>query len=345
MVSTLDGQIHESKDGGKSWVLLASLDRPQLVLDQLAFDVQNSDIIYASGHRHKEPGGFFKSTDSGKTWREIRQLSNESIHAQAQSKKNPNMLVVGTFTGVFASFDRGETWKKIIKETIPAVNSLAIDPRDTDVIYAGTLWRMYKTTNGGESWRLMKNGMIDDSDVFSIEIDERNPDHVIASACSGIYESFNGGELWKKIQGIPSQSRRTRDILQHPTRPTVYYAGTTEGFWMSEDAGATWAMTTGRDLEVNSIVVHPQKPDTVFLGTNNHGILVSVNGGKSFTPSNGNFTSRFTYFIAPDIQRPNRFYAATTNTATGGGFIFISDDSGQTWTRATGFDIIKNSPL
>ena len=345
IVSTLDGQIHKSFDGGKTWILLANLNRPQLVLDQLAFDVQDSNIIYASGHRHKDPGGFFKSTDGGKTWREIKQIANESIHAQTQSKKNPNMLVIGTVTGVLASFDRGETWKKIIKETIPAVDSLAIDPRDTDVIYAGTWWRMYKTTNGGESWRLIKNGMIDDSDVFAININERNPDHIIASACSGIYESFNGGELWKKIQGIPSQSRRTRDILQHPTKPSVYYAGTTEGFWMSEDSGATWSLTTGKDLEINSIAVHPQKPDIVYLGTNNHGILVSENGGKAFNPSNGNFTSRLTYIVTPDVERPNRFYATTHNTATGGGFIFISDDAGETWFRAKGFDVIKNSPF
>jgi photosystem II stability/assembly factor-like uncharacterized protein len=345
IVSTLDGQIHKSFDGGKNWVLLANLDRPNLVLDQLAFDVEDSSIIYASGHRHKDPGGFFKSEDGGRTWREIKQISHESIHAQAQSTQNPNMIVIGTVTGVFASFDRGETWKKIIRETIPAVDSLAIDPRDTRTIYAGTWWRMYKTTNGGESWRLVKNGMIDDSDVFAININHRNPDHIIASACSGIYESFNGGELWKKIQGIPSQARRTRDILQHPSRPGVYYAGTTEGFWMSPDAGASWSMTTGKDLEVNSIAVHPDRPERVYLGTNNHGVLVSEDGGRSFNPNNGNFTSRFAYTIVPDIERPNRLYATTQNTATGGGFMFISEDGGDSWTRARNFDVIKISPM
>ncbi|NJM54398.1 MAG: exo-alpha-sialidase, partial [Blastocatellia bacterium] len=39
--------------------------------------------------------------------------------------------------------------------------------------------------------------------------------------------------------------------------------------------------------------------------------------------------------IAADIERPNRFYATTNNTATGGGFIFISDDGGLTWSPAT----------
>ncbi|MFH4242848.1 hypothetical protein WAI99_22225, partial [Acinetobacter baumannii] len=85
------------------------------------------------------------------------------------------------------------------------------------------------TTDGGQTWRKINKGMIDDSDVFAIEIDGRNPDHIIASACSGIYESKDAGETWRKVQGIPSSSRRARDIMQHPSRPEIVFAGTTEG--------------------------------------------------------------------------------------------------------------------
>lgn len=345
VASTLDGQVHASYDAGRTWALLASLNKSQLVVDDLDFDVKDSNILYAAGHRHKDPGGFFKSVDGGRTWKESKQMSMESIHAMTQSTKNPNMIVLGAVSGVWASYDRGETFKKIIREEIPTVDSLAIDPRNPEVIYAGTWWRMYKTTDGGTSWRLIKNGMIDDSDVFAIDIDARNPDHIIASACSGIYESFNMGENWKKIQGIPSQSRRTRDILQNPGRPGTFYAATTEGFWMSSDGGSSWSITTGKDLEINSIAVHPSDPDRVFIGTNNFGIMVSNDGGRNFRSGNGNFTSRFTYTISVDVERSNRLYATTHNTATGGGFIFFSDDGGVSWNRSTNFDFIKNSPF
>ena len=59
-ISTLDGQIHTSADGGKNWRMLVNLNRPQLILDQLIVDSRDSNIIYVSGHRHKDPGGFFK---------------------------------------------------------------------------------------------------------------------------------------------------------------------------------------------------------------------------------------------------------------------------------------------
>jgi photosystem II stability/assembly factor-like uncharacterized protein len=187
--------------------------------------------------------------------------------------------------------------------------------------------------------------MIDDSDVFAVTLDPRNPEHVIASACSGIYESQNGGDKWAKIQGIPSQSRRTRDILQHPTLPGTVYAATTEGFWMTSNGGKAWALTTQRNLEINSIAVHPSEPNRVFIGTNNYGVMVSNDGGKNFVPTNTNFSSRFTYSVTPDVQQPNRLYAATHNIATGGGFLFISDDEGRSWQQARNLDVNRVTPF
>jgi photosystem II stability/assembly factor-like uncharacterized protein len=344
-VSTLDGQIHTSPDGGKTWSLLVNLNKPQLVLDQLLIDSRDSKMIYTSGHRHKEPGGFFMTKDGGATWNEAKELRKESIHSMEQSSKNPNLIFAGTTNGLWKTEDSGETWQKIESSTMPdtTIDSLAIDPRDENTIYAGTWWRAYKTTDGGKNWRLIKNGMIDDSDVFAIKIDGKNPDHIIASACSGIYESFDKGEKWAKVQGIPSQSRRTRDIEINPTDSKTVYAATTEGFWMTTGKG--WIITTQKDLEINSIAVHPDAPDRVFIGTNNYGVMVSNDGGRNFTPTNDNFTSRFTYTITADIQQPNRLYATTHNTATGGGFLFISNDGGDTWARPKNLDVIRVSPF
>ncbi len=345
-LTTMDGQIYGSYDGGANWELLANLYQPQLILDDLIVDPRDSNILFVAGHRGKLPGGFFKTTDGGKTWKESKELKNESIHAMVQASLDPDMLLVGTVTGVWISRDAGDTWSKFTSNTAPEkLDSLAIDPRDTNTIYAGTWWRAYKSTDGGNNWRLVKDGMIDDSDVFAIDINPTNPDHVIASACSGIYESFDKGEKWRKIQGIPSQSRRTRDIVQNPSRPGTVYAGTTEGFWMTSNGGKSWKLTTSRDLDINSIAVHPDEPNRVFIGTNNQGVMVSYDGGATFKESNGNFSSRFTYSLVPDVDQPNRMYAATINTAMGGGFVFISNDYGHTWNPSIrGFDSRKAVP-
>src|SRR5215216_3984791 len=333
---TLDGQIYTSADGGKRWQLLYNFGKPRLFVDNIIVDPRNPRVIYVGAHRHDVAGGFFKSTDGGLTWRENPQLKNEALHSLAQSESDPDTLIAGTFTGIFRSDDAGDTWKQLPTQSTPGllhVESLAIDPRSENTIYAGTFHLPYKSVDGGQSWRSMKEGIIDDSDIFAIDIDPRDANHIIASACSGIYESKNAGENWRKIQGIPSQSRRTRAIMQHPSVPGIVFACTTEGFWRSDKGGDpdSWMVTTSRQLEINSIAVHPSRPDMVFIGTNNYGVMVSTDGGKSFTPTNGGFSGRFANAILADRETPNRIYASTINTATGGGFLFVSNDNGESW--------------
>ena len=333
---TLDGQIYTSADAGKHWELLHNLGRPRLFVDNIIVDPRNPKVLYVGTHRHDLPGGFFKSTDGGLTWRESSQLKNESIHSLTQSESDPDTLLAGTFNTIFRSDDAGDTWKQLPTSKVTGlhhVESLAFDPRTSDTIYAGTWYLPYKSLDGGQTWKTIREGMIDDSDVFAIDIDPRDPNHVFMSACSGIYESKNGGENWRKVQGIPSQSRRTRTILQHPSVAGLILAGTTEGFWRSDKGGdpESWMVTTSRQLEINSIAVHPSRPDVIYIGTNNYGVMVSSDGAKSFTPTNGGFSGRFANAILADRETPNRIYASTINTATGGGFFFVSNDNGESW--------------
>jgi len=333
---TLDGQLYTSSDGGKNWEFLYNFNRPKLFVDHIIVDPRDSKTLYVATHRHKEAGGFFKSTDGGRRWRESPELKNEALHSLTQSDSNPDVLIAGTFNGIFRSDNSGDSWTQLPTyntQGLVHVESLAIDPRTTSIIYAGTWYLPYKTTDGGQTWKSIRNGIIDDSDIFAIDIDPRDPNHVIASACSGIYETKNGGGNWAKVQGIPSQSRRTRTILQHPSIPGMVFAGTTEGFWRSERGGHqdSWMVTTSRQLEINSIAVHPTRPETIYIGTNNYGVMVSYDGGKNFSPTNGGYSGRFANVIVSDREMPNRVYAATINTTTGGGFFFVSLDNGETW--------------
>jgi len=59
--------------------------------------------------------------------------------------------------------------------------------------------------------------------------------------------------------------------------------------------------------------------------------MISTDGGKNFVRSNGGFSGRFVNTILPDRENANRVYATTINTATGGGFFFVSSDGGASW--------------
>src|SRR5207237_9820173 len=163
---TLDGQIYTSTDGARTWRMLVNLNRAGLFVDHIIVDPRNSKVLYVATHRHKESGGFFKSTDGGLTWRDAPELRKEALHSLAQSESNPNILLAGTITGIFRSTDSGETWTPLPTGALAAaaaqqrgdqvvdVESLAIDPRNSNVIYVGPCYLCYKRTYADNTWSI-----------------------------------------------------------------------------------------------------------------------------------------------------------------------------------------------
>ena len=82
-------QIYTSADGGKNWEFLYNFNRPKLFVDHIIVDPRDSKTLYVAAHRHKEAGGFFKSTDGGRKWRESPELKNEALHSLFQSSRIP----------------------------------------------------------------------------------------------------------------------------------------------------------------------------------------------------------------------------------------------------------------
>lgn len=338
-IGTSDGQLYRSRDGGRTWSrTIPGFSRPGLVLDNLIIDPSDPQVMYLGvwSTDDRKQGGVFKSTDGGDTWFELKDLRDESVRALTIAPNDANVLVAGTLSGVFESVDAGKTWERIsplYHADILNVESVAIDPRDPSVIYAGTTHLAWKTIDGGASWTSIKQGMLDDSDVFSIAVIADQPDRIFASACSGIYKSDNAGELWSKVQGIPFSSRRTHIILPHPTKPDVVFAGTTQGLWRTMDGGKSWQLITTKTLVVNSVDIHPSDPDTVLLGTDEHGVLVSRDLGQSFVESNVGFIHRHILAVQPDVTMPNRVYSTVYHDGVAGGF-FISTDGGRSWRQS-----------
>jgi photosystem II stability/assembly factor-like uncharacterized protein len=91
--------------------------------------------------------------------------------------------------------------------------------------------------------------------------------------------------------------------------------------------------------------MHPDEPNRIFIGTNNYGVMVSNDGGRNFVPTIDTFSSRMTYSITPDVAQPDRLYAITLNTATGGGFFFTSNNRGRSWTQARNLDADRVRPF
>ncbi len=344
-LGTSDGQIFRSIDGGIVWRRIRpGVKSPGFVITVILFDKEKAGVIYAGLKplldltEEANGGGVFISEDDGQTWSMLEGMRGRSVRTIAQAAKDPSVLVVAARDGIYRTGDRGQKWERITPANDPELkgfHSVAIDPRDADVIYVGTHHLPWKTTDAGKTWKLAaskERGMIDDSDIFAIHIDDSDPDTVLMSACSGIYRSRNASETWTKIQGIPYTSRRTHVIYQHPTKPEVIFAGTTEGLWLSTDNGKpdSWRRMTSLRMVINSIAIHPNRPDRVLLGTDDNGVLISIDGGEGYDTSNAGFINRQVRAVVADKAQPGRVYAGVIFDRVNGG-LFISEDGGVTW--------------
>ncbi len=331
-LGTADGHVFQSRDGGRSWSILSRVgDRTDNVLTHILVDPRDSTRLYASAwSRNPGGGGVFRSLDAGRSWK-LAGLGGENVRALAQAPSDPDILVAGTLTGVFRSRDAGASWERISPEghqEIRNLDSAAFDPRNPEIIYIGTFHLPWKTINGGRRWFPIHEGMIDDSDVFSIVVDRTNPRRIFASACSGIYRSDDGGMRWKKVQGIPYSARRTHVIRQDPADARVVYAGTTEGLWKTTNAGGTWRRITPRHWVINALEIHPQYPNRLVMGTERLGIMVSDDAGENFRASNQGFYHRQILALALDSDSPGRVLAVLANAPEP---VLATEDGGRTW--------------
>jgi photosystem II stability/assembly factor-like uncharacterized protein len=333
-LGTMAGKLFTSSDGGAHWTRVTRLGGDDYVLDSIAVDPSDPQRIYvAAWSVNDDSGDLFRSTDGGKTWAPLAGMHGKSLHALALAASNPKEVVTVALDGVYRSLDAGDTWQQISPPhhaEIKNLQSVAIDPKDPDVIYVGTWHLPWKTADGGKTWTSIKKGVIDDSDVFSIIINPTQPQNVFVSACSGIYKSEDGAALFHKVQGMPFSARRTRALSMDPSNPSVVYAGTTEGLWKSEDAGHGFHLMSSPAVVVNSILIDPRKPSHLLLATDRGGILVSDDGGHSFTASNRGFSHRQVTAVLVDRNDSSTLYAGMLNDKEYGG-VFVSRDSGLHW--------------
>lgn len=338
-LGTADGHLFVSEDAGQHWSLRGRVTpRHDSVLQKLLVNARDeNDLIAAVWFQDvREGGGVYRSRDAGRTWTAAG-LSGEILRTVEESPSDPEIFVAGTRSGIFRSTDGAESWQRISPAGDPElrnVDSLAIDPQDPQIIYAGTYHLPWKTTDAGKSWSAVSSGMIDDSDVMSLRVDAGNPARIFASACSGIYRSENAAAQWTKLQGIPFSSRRTQAIVQDPQNPRNVYAATTEGLWLTHDGGESWARATPRDWVVNDVVLLPAKSSAtgaageILLGTEQQGILISGDGGQSFTPANQGFFHRITAGLVSDPRDANRLLAWMPDSPDA---LLESRDAGATW--------------
>ena len=320
--------VYRSADGGASWTRLGFPRHFLGTVTSLVFDAAQPGRYLAGIDANGSPfSGLWTSDDEGRTWKATPELAGAPVHAIAAWPKDPQVLAAGTAQGVWLSEDGGRKWRRISKpwlHEMRVITAVEFASNDRRTIYVGTPHLPWKTSDGGETWQSIHEGLIDDTDVFSIHVDRSRPERVLLSACSGIYHTETGGAPWTKFKGIPPTLRRTHVVQIDRAHPEVVYAGTTLGLLKSTD-GTTFKLLN--DLAILGMAFDPGNSSRFYIAAEASGLWKSVDGGKTLERVEKGFTSRR---VGQMVRAGMRLYLTTLQDGDEGG-LFASDDRGASW--------------
>ncbi len=348
--------IIKTTDGGATWALISTL-YPY----SLAIDPDNTAIVYAGG-----PGGGHKSTDGGASWSAMTTLGGLFPVWYPKLSIDPtNTATIYALTGngVAKSTDAGGTWAP--SNSTQAVRALAIDPQQTANLYAGTDNGVFKSTDAGGSWGPDTSGLAslgvgrvivdpgnsanlyaasDHGSYISSDggtswagtgasgdlvIDPSNPSTVYAVGSRGLSRSTDGGATWTPITTAPD----TYLGLLAVNSATLYLGGA-GSLSKSTDAGATWTSIAPiwpprSPLYILALAVDRADPKTVYVGTQNNGVIKSTDGGATWAIRNHGvpgFDAASVSVIAIDPVMSSTLYATVNDRG-----IIKSTDGGENW--------------
>ena len=202
-------------------------------------DREDPDTVYAG----VEDAALFRSTDGGKSWRELPGLRGHGtgpswqpgagglcLHTILLDPQTAGRIYVAiSAAGAFRSDDLGETWRPINRglrsEGIPdedaevghCVHRIAMHPARPGVLFMQKHWDVMRSDDAGESWREISGNLPSDFG-FPIEVHPAEPEtiyvvpiksdseHYPPDARLRVYRSRSGGDEWEALtNGLPQR--------------------------------------------------------------------------------------------------------------------------------------------
>ncbi len=323
----------------------------------LAIDPKDSLTIWAgSGENNSQRSvswgdGVYKSTDGGKSWKNMGLGKSEHIGKILIDPRDSNVVWVaaqgplwsaGGDRGLYKTLDGGKTWKKVLDiSENTGVSDLAFDPRNPDVVYAVAYQRrrhvwtlinggpesgIHKTRDGGETWTKLSGGLPkEDMGRIGIAVAPTAPDTVYATIeatrkTGGFFRSTDGGASWERtIKKVSSSPQYYQELFVDPKDADRVYAVDTF-LQVSEDGGKSFANLGEESKHVDNHVVwiDPQDTRHLFVGCDG-GLYESFDRGKNWRHTPNLSITQF-YRVAVDNSEPFYYvYGGTQDNFSLGG--------------------------
>src|SRR5262245_5504005 len=141
-----NGGVWKTTDYGHTWRPIFD-DQPTGSIGDLAVAPSDPNVIYVgSGEGLQRPDlstgdGIYKSTDGGKTWRNVGLRDAQQIGSVIVDPKDPNRVFVAALghpygpneeRGVYRTLDGGATWRRVLyKDENTGAIQVAFDPTNS----------------------------------------------------------------------------------------------------------------------------------------------------------------------------------------------------------------------
>ena len=140
-VSTDDGLVQLTRDGGRTWKDVTPRDAPQwgrIPTVQPSKFVAGRAYIVVDRHMSGDTSPYVYLTDDyGATWRSISSNLPSNLFARVirEDFHDPNLLYLGTQRGIWVSFDRGAHWSSMrLNMPATAIYDIEIQPNTYDLV-------------------------------------------------------------------------------------------------------------------------------------------------------------------------------------------------------------------
>ncbi|HZM75975.1 MAG TPA: hypothetical protein VFC19_09625 [Candidatus Limnocylindrales bacterium] len=343
--------VFRSTDGGTTWTRLGGgLPASSSNLGRMGIAVapNNGNRLYAiAANTNGDFLGFWTSTNGGTNW---TQITNTSFLSASQSTfgwwfgriwvdpANASHLFVAGVP-MLESLDAGATWRRNSSSFHVDQHALAWDPLTANRVYIGNDGGVYRSSSNGSltgSWT--KSTRQTNMQFYTVAVSTQD----ISRISGGLQDNGSvrswGGTNWNSIGGGDGLAN-----LIDPTNQNKVYACSQNGVCTrSTDGGTTrssfGSTTSDRRGWLTPVVFDPSNPAIMYYGGNR--VNRSTNSAASFT------------VISPDLTRGQggtggapfgtittmavaRSSAATIYVGTDDGRMWVTRNTGSTWTEIT----------
>jgi len=229
-VGVASGGVWKTVNNGTTWEPVFDKEAVSTIGD-IAIAPSDPAIVWVgSGEPNNRQSsswgdGIYKSTDGGKTWKNMGLAATHHIGRVVIHPKNPDVVYAAALghlwgpnpeRGVYKTTDAGKTWSQVLKiSDDTGVSDIAMDPASPDTLYAaaythrrtpfgynggGTESAIYKTTDGGSTWKKLTKGLPyengGETGRIGLDVYRKDPNIVYALVQhekGGIYRSEDKG--------------------------------------------------------------------------------------------------------------------------------------------------------